>query len=308
MSDPEPPTFRLGITMAGAISAGAYSGGVFDMIFEVLDAWEAQKEAERHLPPSERTVPWHDVIIPAISGASAGSITGAMGLVSLATTPPTARSAPASTIPTGVKAVQVRLSRLYSAWVIRPRFADARPAAYLLGQEDLKEGVFSALDTTLLDRIASDALAGIATTYRRKYLPERLHLFLTVTNLQGTPHGIDFSGEGTTERYVMTCHADRVHFAISGLGCAKVQSAWAEPDPAREIDVRQLENHPAPHKTEEWSAFLGSTLASSAFPVGLSARQLPPVQPEEIGKRQWPIRSDRQGADRFRLPSPWTKL
>ena len=69
--------FQLGVTMAGAISAGAYSGGVFDMLFEVLEAWQQAKDAGED-------VPTHDVVVPVISGASAGSITGAIGLVALA--------------------------------------------------------------------------------------------------------------------------------------------------------------------------------------------------------------------------------
>lgn len=69
--------FQLGVTMAGAISAGAYSGGVFDMLFEVLEAWQQAKD-------TGEDVPRHDVVVPVISGASAGSITGAIGLLALA--------------------------------------------------------------------------------------------------------------------------------------------------------------------------------------------------------------------------------
>ena len=36
-------TFELGLVMAGAISAGAYSAGVADFLFEALDAYEEEK-------------------------------------------------------------------------------------------------------------------------------------------------------------------------------------------------------------------------------------------------------------------------
>jgi len=37
LSDKE---FQIGLTMSGAISAGAYTAGVIDFLAEALDAWE----------------------------------------------------------------------------------------------------------------------------------------------------------------------------------------------------------------------------------------------------------------------------
>lgn len=39
------PRFEIGLTMAGAISAGAYTPGVIEFLTEALDAWDAAKEA-----------------------------------------------------------------------------------------------------------------------------------------------------------------------------------------------------------------------------------------------------------------------
>jgi len=36
----EPKTFEVGIVMAGAISAGAYTAGVMDFVIEALNAYE----------------------------------------------------------------------------------------------------------------------------------------------------------------------------------------------------------------------------------------------------------------------------
>jgi hypothetical protein len=36
-------SFRVGINMAGAISAGAYTAGVLDFLTEALDAWYKAK-------------------------------------------------------------------------------------------------------------------------------------------------------------------------------------------------------------------------------------------------------------------------
>src|SRR5262245_39735365 len=68
-------TFELGLAMAGAISAGAYSAGVFDFLAQALSEWEAAKSRDAALVPN------HRVVIKVISGASAGAITGAVGTI-----------------------------------------------------------------------------------------------------------------------------------------------------------------------------------------------------------------------------------
>ena len=57
-------TFYLGLTMAGAVSAGAYTGGVLDYIFEVLDKWEKAKEGNLEGVLAD-DVPKHKVVIDA---------------------------------------------------------------------------------------------------------------------------------------------------------------------------------------------------------------------------------------------------
>jgi Cft2 family RNA processing exonuclease len=43
----EENTFHLGITMAGAVSAGAYTAGFIDYLIEILEFWEKQKKIIR---------------------------------------------------------------------------------------------------------------------------------------------------------------------------------------------------------------------------------------------------------------------
>jgi predicted patatin/cPLA2 family phospholipase len=40
MSTEEFPVFKIGLVLAGAVSAGAYTAGVVDFLFEALEAWE----------------------------------------------------------------------------------------------------------------------------------------------------------------------------------------------------------------------------------------------------------------------------
>ena len=86
MSD-ESQTFRIGIAMAGAVSAGAYTAGVMDYLLETLERWERAKEQNRNYPVDHEkhdpSVPMHKVVIDVIGGSSAGGMTAAITALSL---------------------------------------------------------------------------------------------------------------------------------------------------------------------------------------------------------------------------------
>jgi predicted acylesterase/phospholipase RssA len=69
-------TFEIGFALAGAISAGAYTAGILDFFFQALNEWEKARNAAG--------TPGHRVSLQVITGASAGAITGALGVVALA--------------------------------------------------------------------------------------------------------------------------------------------------------------------------------------------------------------------------------
>ena len=68
-------TFYIGICMAGAVSAGAYTAGVMDYLLEALEIWQKRK--------NEAGVPNHTIIIPVMGGASAGGMTAIMTAAAL---------------------------------------------------------------------------------------------------------------------------------------------------------------------------------------------------------------------------------
>ncbi len=70
--------YSLGLTMAGAVSAGAYSAGVLDYLLETLDNWEKAKAAGEKDVPND-----YKVQIEVMSGASAGSIAAGLTTLSL---------------------------------------------------------------------------------------------------------------------------------------------------------------------------------------------------------------------------------
>src|SRR5215470_17047460 len=131
----QPATFEIGLAMAGAISAGAYSSGVLDFLFQALDAWEQEKRAD---PDS---VPNHNVCIKVITGASAGSITGALAAAALAGgLDPTAYPGQDPAPPYRTQPYRYVIAALYSAWVLKPEMASPTGDADLLDTSDLAAG------------------------------------------------------------------------------------------------------------------------------------------------------------------------
>jgi predicted acylesterase/phospholipase RssA len=65
----------MGLALAGAISAGAYTAGVIDFLVQALEEWEKAR--------GQPGVAQHRAGLKVITGASAGAITGALGVVAL---------------------------------------------------------------------------------------------------------------------------------------------------------------------------------------------------------------------------------
>ncbi|MGB7726400.1 MAG: hypothetical protein WBL50_00105 [Candidatus Acidiferrum sp.] len=81
-----PLRFRIGLNMAGAVSAGAYTAGVLDFLIEALDAWYDERERQKSLHGTDISrweILAHDVSIEVLSGASAGGMCAAISAVSL---------------------------------------------------------------------------------------------------------------------------------------------------------------------------------------------------------------------------------
>lgn len=256
MGDPGARTFEIGLVMAGAISAGAYTAGVVDFLIQALDAWEEAKAG------NDPDCPRHNVALRIMAGASAGGMTAAIAAGQL-----TQAFAPVTAPTTG--AVN---NKLYASWV------ESIDIAPLLGTRDLDaapgDDVRSALDSTILDEIAADAFrfpAGTAPV-ARPYLADPLHLILTVTNLRGVPYQIPFRGDDDGLPQMMM-HGDVRHFAL-GDG------------PAPDGDVIRLPRDdfggPA------WSLLGQAALATGAFPVGLAPRALSRPA-SDYSHRTWPI-------------------
>lgn len=257
-------TFEIGLVGAGAISAGAYTGGVVDFLVHALDQWYAAKDNDGQAPP-------HDVKISVLSGASAGAMSAALATAYLGSDQPSVTSEDDGLFNNGK-------NKLYHSWV------DGIDIEKLLETHDLAgrdSKVHSLLDSSVLEQIAEDGLKVTARSKRRHYVAQNLELLLTVTNLRGVPYAFELIGE-TSTGYDMSLHADYVHFRINDSGQDGLPDRY----------------------TMSWNEFGASSpvrdklqaaaLASGAFPVGLAPRNLNHVipgngKPDWYSSREWPI-------------------
>jgi hypothetical protein len=276
--------------MSGAISAGAYTAGVFDFLIQALDEWETASKS-----PDASTIPNHFVGIKAMSGSSAGAIAAAIGAVALADADQ--KPIEFDTYRDGEQKIKCYLPKIYETWVVKPGLvAEGEEKIDFLQSSDLdgtpdKAGDFShtlgitpaegdplpvtsLLNSRLLDAIARAALdVKHVTDSPRRYIAKTLHIYLTLSNLRGVPYSVSFDGDkGLRENcYHMISHGDRVHYAVTGLGTwdsPNSKSDFADNDQKREIAAASLVIPGNP----DWKDYAVCALASAAFPVGLSPR------------------------------------
>ncbi|HYF66924.1 MAG TPA: patatin-like phospholipase family protein [Ohtaekwangia sp.] len=187
MNSPKPP-FEIGLVMAGAVSAGAYTAGVIDYLLDALDAWHY---AQKNNP----AIPQHQVCIRVMSGASAGGMTLAIAAIEIlrrANHPEAMRQ----------KGYQ---SLMYQAWVKK---IDIRE---MLNTNDLKnnEPLRSLLDATVIDHLANEVIDSerIPPFKQLPYISPELKLYLTLSNLRGLPYEFKMKGESGLP-YGMMDHSD----------------------------------------------------------------------------------------------------
>ncbi len=279
----EKPAFHIGLAMAGAVSGGAYSAGVFDFLVEALNEWQKAKDRGA-------AVPQHDVIISTVAGTSAGGITAALGLMSLAGG---IRSVEEPAVNPEAPPIRRVLPELYDLWVRKLRLFGAPDPAkgrVLTGNQvlldtgdiDPKKMPKSALNSEALTRIAREALSTISPNPARQplaFFTKPTHLFLTRANLDGIPRPVSFGKDG----YIITQYEGRAHYAVTDLGarafpndkCQWLKLCADTGDRIKLSDLGTLAGKPTDQPFEPtFEALTQATLATSAVPVVFAARQI----------------------------------
>jgi hypothetical protein len=272
-----PAPFELGLVMAGAVSAGAYTAGVLDFLFQALDEWQKAKDAKR------ADVPDHAVRISLMAGASAGGIATALAPLMAFTWPgPLDLAGVAYDAPAPPHAAR---HLLYRAWV------SAIDILGLLDTRDLPTDdtrLMALLDGSVLrdiaDAAAADAAAAIRQGARSRFawMANPVQAILTIANLRGVPYLLPMQAEAV-RGHRMVNHADYAHFAVLGTG----------PGPAGAVPAGAT----ALNRTgaaEGVQLLADAALATSAFPVGLPARRF--ANPLALYKaRRWPVAGAAEG-------------
>lgn len=254
--------FKICLTMAGAVSAGAFTAGVMDYLLETLDLWEKAKMKNRALgkdhPNYDFSIPMHDVEIDVISGSSAGGITGTLTMLSLLDEDyqPVNKDNPFG-----------RNNRFYQSWVTMGDNEKANTFEQMLATGDLKnlkkgEKPQALLNSGPIDIIADNALQLEKFRHYPSYISDSLDLILTTTNLRGINFKIDFEGNDKSGP-VITSHAGFFRYKLANdsykSGIPEGEDLYYVLDLKQSRDMNYLKD---------------ATLSTAAFPIGLKSREV----------------------------------
>ncbi|MBX2926349.1 MAG: hypothetical protein KF852_00820 [Saprospiraceae bacterium] len=265
-----PYVYHLGITMAGAVSAGSYTGGVMDYLIRCLQRWEQAKRGE-YLPQFRHLIPPHQVVIDAIGGASAGGMTTTMTVLTLL------RGDYKPIDPKEIAGIKTPTGNLfYDSWIgLNDTLTDGTTLMQMLKDEDLlgQEGKFLSLfNSNPIDAIAGKAfdIDGDIEELKKNlppFIAPDLEVILTLTSLRGIPVHVDFN-----------------YFAVR----RQTQLATNSPAPAHRMQQHRIVAHFKlnyresadknrylhfdPTDPQKAALIKAVTIGSGAFPVGLRSR------------------------------------
>lgn len=250
-------TFEIALVLGGTVSAGGYTAGVLDFLFEALDAWEVAKKNGGNaadgsmLKPSE--VANHNIKIRVIAGTSGGALNGLIAARALRYQYPAAPGTGNIYNPADHGVAPYSENPFYNTWV------NELDIKGFLATTDLANGapVASVLNAKPLEQAAGKVLAYAASNATRGYVSDWLQVLLTYSNVPGVPYRQSYVGNAASWEY-FTRHADFVRYAVS-------YSNTQNP-PKWTVDATVLPSNAS------WGQYLNNFLGTAAFPVGLPAR------------------------------------
>ena len=262
----ETDIFRLGITMAGAVSAGAYTGGFMDYLLEALSLWENKKSRNRELgidsPDYDKRVPMYDVIIDVVGGASAGGITSMMTILEMMKGHQPVHK------PSRSKTGNI----FYDTWVLLNEDSDDPNAKKvmdkILDTSDIsgnENGIPSLLNSNFIDEVAENVFEENLDLFDIDNLPDfiskDIYLLVTLCSVRGIPFEIEFDVRDYSVMSDIPAHRMNEHMIIARF---KMNHNDTDIDHSFPFDLKKDANR----------NFLKlCAKGTSAFPVGLAPRQ-----------------------------------
>lgn len=241
---PDQQVFYVGLCMAGAVSAGAYTAGVIDYLLQALTEWDKRR--------GEPGVPSHRVQIPVMGGASAGGMTSIMAASSL--------NNPITHIdkPSGDILAEHPENKLYHSWV---DLVQADMFSKMLDTSDIKNsGVISALNSDFINDVAKRVVAADPKQWQPTpaYIKPGLKIFTTLTNLQGYAYNVPFNSASLVRtKYNMRIHNDYACFQLTENAITGHNNGWMPLDLKNKVNT---------------DIAADAAMATGAFPVGLQSR------------------------------------
>ncbi len=257
MTNDDSKVFHVGLCLAGAVSAGAYTAGVMDYLIQALEDWESKR--------GQPGVPSHRVKIPVIGGASAGGMTGIVTASTINNPIPPVSIAPADF------SQPITQNKFYHTWVDLTH-DDMFPL--LLETSDIKtEQIYSLLNSSFIDEIAQRVIQVDNTNWiQRKYIDDHLKVFTTLSNLQGLPFDISFNSNAPgVSKYIVWHHNDYACFGLNRAANDYAHDGWIPLDFRNNVNG-QLASQAA--------------MATGAFPLGLRARGIK-RNSDYVNDNQW---------------------
>lgn len=238
--------FKVGICMAGAISAGAYTAGVIDYLLEALDIW--QKRKDLGIPDT----PLHEVEISVIGGASAGGMTGI--ITASALYDPIKPVSQASENILG----EIKTNKLYHSWV---DLVSENMLEELLDTSDIKKNELkSLLNAQFIEKIANRALCpGNNHSIDKPYIAKNMQLFVTLSNLNGMSFNVAFNSNSMNHQYIIKSHNDYACFMLANNESEYKDDGFIPLNIAKGLNTELAKE---------------AAMATGAFPVGLAARSV----------------------------------
>ncbi len=248
-------TFRIGVSMAGAVSAGAYTAGVMDYLLEALENW--QKAKDLGLPG----VPQHEVVIEVLSGASAGGMTAVITAASIQKEFPHIHQQ-------NYFNYTNKENPLYDSWVNLTEDSKSDMMDQMLSTSDItgsqtlnpKKEVRSVFNSLFIEKIAHRTLGTTVKDpgIKRPYFADDLELFTTLTNLRGFNYELKFITAAGRREDRMTMHKDLFHFQLNPSGIY--------------LDDGKIPIHFDTAEGLNKNLLIDAAIATGAFPVGLAPR------------------------------------
>ncbi len=266
-------TFYLGLSMAGTVSTGTYTGGTLVELDARLAAWQKVRQAGVslraikavgnisigdivHIAPEE--MPEHLVKIKTMTGASGGGVSAGLYAIGLS-----------------VGNQQQLLKEIWESFDVKD----------FLDTNDLSEGspVYSLLNVKPIENLTKTVRNQKWTDTNHlkdiEYIDENVEIFMTLASLEGIPYDVSPARGGKISYGKLKTHLDYIKFNLSKNGTIAPQK---ENRPyAHNLVFR---NNHFVNEDLSWRQLIDSCPATAAFPFGFKPRSLRRFRNEYVGK------------------------